>query len=295
MVRLTERPGEHKSLAITLILLATLVFAISDAMAKLMTAGLPPAEILWIRGVVVAIITLPIAFARIGRRAFVTDHPKTQIFRGVCVFTSSLCFVTGLSSLPLADAAAINFIWPILITLLAIPILGEKVGVRRWAAMIFGFMGMLLIIRPGSGAFQTSAIFPLGAAVLWALGSVVTRRMSATEPPETTLVWSALVALVGSSLLLPFIWVTPSWYEIGLGVLVGLGSAVGHAMIVFAYERANATMLAPFAYLQLVWSMLLGLFLFQTVPDRWILIGAGMIVLSGLYTAHRERVRGAVR
>lgn len=295
MARLTERPAENKPLAIALVLITTMIFALSDAVAKLMVAQLPPIEVSWIRSVVVIIITLPVVYWRVGAQVFRPQNPVRQILRGTSVLISSLMFLTGLSYLPLADTSAINFIWPILITVLSVIFLGEKVGIRRVGATLLGFAGMLLIIRPGSSAFQMAAIWPIGAAILWASASVMTRGMTSTDPPETTIFWSALVMLVGTSILLPFYWVTPGWYVLGLGLLVGIGSAVAHALIVFAFERTSASTLAPFAYLQLVWATLLGYFIFNTVPDRWIFAGASLIVISGIYTRSPRAGPGQAR
>lgn len=286
-----ESAAETRGLGIALILGSTLVFALSDTAAKLLVATMSPLEASWIRCVVVVVLTVPAVIWRRGMGVFRTAHPVRQTLRALSVWFSSLLFLTGLSYLPLADASAINFIWPILITVFSVLLLGEKVGIRRVTATLIGFLGMLIIIRPGSSAFHIAALFPLGAAVLWALASVMTRGMMTTEAPETTIVWSALVMLVGTTLVLPFYWVMPSWSEIGLGMLVGTGAAVGHAMVIFAYGRANASTLAPFAYVQLVWATACGYLVFGSVPDRWILIGASIIALSGIYTIHRERVR----
>jgi drug/metabolite transporter (DMT)-like permease len=291
MNQIDASPTENQGLGIALVLGASLIFALSDATAKLMVASVSPVEVSWIRSIVVAILTVPAVIWRRGAGVFRTAHPVRQIARGLSVWFSSLLFLTGLSYLPLADTSAINFIWPILITVFSIFLLGEKVGIRRALATLIGFVGMLIIIRPGSSAFQVAAFFPLGAAVLWALASVMTRSMTSTEAPETTIVWSALVMLAGTSLALPWFWTMPTPREIGLGVLVGIGSAFGHAMIIFAYGQAKASTLAPFAYVQLVWATLCGYFIFGTIPDRWIITGAAIIAASGLYTLHRERVR----
>jgi drug/metabolite transporter (DMT)-like permease len=292
MIRLDMRPAENKPLAIAFVLSAALIFACSDAVSKVMVAQISPIEASWLRSVVVMVLTLPLAYRRAGAVIFRPHHPLRQVLRGAAVLASSLLFLTGLTYLPLADASAINFIWPVLITVFAVIFLGEKVGIRRVGATIVGFLGMLLIVRPGSGAFQTAAIYPLGGAAFWALANVMTRLMSATDPPETTIVWSSAVMLLGTTLALPFVWTTPDAMLLGLGLVVGIGSAVGHALIVFALERSNASTLAPFSYIQLVWATLIGYLAFGTIPDRWIFAGAALIVASGLYTAHRERVRG---
>lgn len=283
--------SENRPLAIVLVLLATMIFAIADSVAKVLVAELPPIQVSWLRSVVVCAVTLPIAWYRVGKRAFVTAHAGGQALRGCAVMASSLLYLVGLSYLPLAEMSAINFIWPILATVLSIPLLGEKVGLRRWLATLVGFGGMLLIIRPGSGTFQLAAIYPLAAALFWALASLMTRGMMTSEPPETTIVWTAIVMLIGTTFMLPFVWIWPSWSALGLGVIIGLGSASGHALVVFAYQRAAVSTVAPFAYVQLVWATILGYVFFSNVPDRWVFAGALLIMLSGLYTAHRERVR----
>lgn len=291
MTRLTGRPAENRTLGIILMLSATVIFTVSDAMAKIMVTRLDPVEVSWIRSVVVIIVSLPIAYARAGRQIFNPQFPLRQIMRGASILGSSLLFLTALSRMPLADASAINFVWPLLITVLSVIFLGERVGIRRWSATLVGFIGMLLIVRPGSSSFDASAIYPLGAALFWALASVMTRSMTSTDPPETTIIWSALVMLFGTSLILPYVWIMPTWGELGLGILIGLGSAVAHAIIVYAFERTSASSLAPFAYAQLVWATLLGYVVFNTIPDHWIFAGSALIVFSGIYTAHRERVR----
>jgi drug/metabolite transporter (DMT)-like permease len=284
-------PAENRRLGIILVLVASLIFAVSDATGKLMVATLPPLEASWIRSVVVALLTLPVVFWRRGFSVLKTAHPFIQIGRAMSVWVSSLVFLTGLSYLPLAETSAINFIWPLLITVLSVVMLKEKVGIRRALATLVGFIGMLIIVRPGSSAFQAAALLPIAAAVLWAFASVLTRFMTSTESAETTIAWSALLMAIASTLTVPFVWVTPTWYEIGLGCIVGLGSATGHAMVIIAFSRTSASALAPYAYLQLVWATICGYVLFGSIPDRWIILGACVIVASGLYTIHRERIR----
>jgi drug/metabolite transporter (DMT)-like permease len=236
---------------------------------------------------------VPIALMRIGRQAFQSDHPFLQVARGLAVTFSSLCFITGLSVLPLADASAINFIWPILITVWGVLFLGEKVGIRRWSATLVGFFGMLLIVRPGTSAFQWAAIFPLTAAVLWSIAAVITRAVSDRDRAETTLVWSSLVMLAGGAVIAPFYWISPTPRDWMLMLAIGLLSVLGHSMLAYAYERASASALAPYSYLQLVWATSLGYLIFGSVPDLWIAGGAALIVASGIYTVHRERIRAA--
>jgi drug/metabolite transporter (DMT)-like permease len=286
-----ERPAENKPAALLLLLLVTVLFATGDTVAKLAVGTIHPVQMLFVRCVIVVAFTVPYALWKIGPAVFHTDHPKTQVFRGLAVLGSSYLFVSGLSFLPLADASAINFVWPLLITVMSVFILKEKVGIRRWGATAVGFCGMLLIIRPGTSAFQIAAMFPLGAAILWSFAAVVTRSVSAHDRAATTLVWTSLVMLAGSALLIPFFWRPMTGQEWLLMSVIGLISIFGHSMLVFAYERANASFLAPFSYVQLVWATILGYLVFGSLPDRWIAAGSVLIVASGVYTAHRERVR----
>jgi drug/metabolite transporter (DMT)-like permease len=286
-----ERPADNKPVALLLLLLTTVMFATGDSIAKLAVGTLHPVQMLFVRCAIVVAFTVPYALWKIGPAVFHTDHPKTQIFRGFAILGSSFLFVSGLSHLPLADASAINFVWPLLITVLSVLMLKEKVGVRRWAATLLGFAGMLLIIRPGTSAFQMAALYPLGAALLWSFAAVVTRSVSAHDRAATTLVWTSLVMLAGATVLIPFFWRPMTGQEWLLMGLIGGISIVGHSMLVFAYERASASFLAPFSYAQLVWATILGYLVFGSLPDRWIAAGAILIVASGIYTAHREHVR----
>jgi drug/metabolite transporter (DMT)-like permease len=214
-----------------------------------------------------------------------------QTVRGLSVMGASLLFLTGLIHLPVADASAINFVWPILVTVFSVILLKEQVGVRRALATLAGFIGMLVIMRPGSGAFHWAAVFPLGAAVVWAFGSVLTRMMSADDEAETTIIWSAVISFAAGALAMPFVYIQPTIQELGMCVLIGIGSAVGHAMVIFAFSNAPASSLAPYSYTQLVWAAAAGLLFFGTLPDGWTVAGAAIIAASGIYTAHREHVR----
>jgi drug/metabolite transporter (DMT)-like permease len=287
--------NDSVSTAIALIMMASVLFAFSDAIAKLVVGTLPPIELAWLRGIVVMAITLPAVVWRQGPSALRTVHPGRQCLRGVLVTCSSLSFIAGLSYLPLADVTAINFIWPVLITVFSAIFLREKIGIRRVAATLAGFAGMLIIIRPGSSAFQLAAMFPVCAALLWAAASVMTRAMTVDEPPETTIIWSAAMTVLITTLALPFFWITPTPLEVAYCVIIGLMSATGHALVIFAFGQAKASTLAPFSYVQLVWAALFGYLIFGSLPDRWIALGTVIIVASGLYTIHRERVRSLPR
>lgn len=283
----TDRPFR----GIALVIASTVFLACSDALAKYLARGLPPVEIAWIRFVVFALIMSPAIVMARGGNVLRSTRPVIQVLRGIGLLSSSLFFIWGLRFLPIAEASATAFISPIFVTGLSIVVLAEKVGVRRWAATFVGLLGVLIVVRPGTAAFDPAAVFPIVSAFGWACTLVLTRQISGADRPVTTMAWSALVGFVVLSVLVPFAWVTPSWFEICLGVCVGLSSTTGHWIVVLAYRHADASVLAPFSYSQLLWVSILGFFMFGEIPDVWTILGAGVIISSGLYTAHRERVR----
>jgi drug/metabolite transporter (DMT)-like permease len=289
---LSERgSADRAGFAIALVLVAAFVFALSDSVAKLAVATLDPLQAFWIRSMVVAALTLPVVLWRGGPEILRSSAPLTQLARGLLTFAASVAFLMGLRRLALADATAINFIWPVLVTVFSIVFLGERVGFRRTAATLAGFVGMLIIMRPGSAAFQSAAVFPLLTALFWAAASVLARVLSSADRSETTIAWSAMTTLAASTIAMPFVWRTPTTVEIAFAVTVGVGSAISHAMIVVAYGKAQASMLAPYSYAQLVFAAVCGYAFFGTLPDRWVVLGSVIIAASGLYTIHRERVR----
>jgi drug/metabolite transporter (DMT)-like permease len=211
--------------------------------------------------------------------------------RGVALLGSSLFFITGLKFLPIAEASATGFVAPLFVTALSIFFLGEIVGRRRWLATAVGLLGVLIILRPGSNAFHPAALFSIVSAFAWACTLVMTRMMSGSERAMTTMTYSSISGVLILSALVPLVWVAPSWHGILFGILIGVASTAGQCIVVLAFRYADASVLAPFSYTQLVWVSFLGFLVFGEVPDGWTLTGAAFIVASGLYTAHRERVR----
>ena len=211
--------------------------------------------------------------------------------RGVTVLASSLFFISGLRFLPIAEASATGFVAPLLVTALSIIFLGEKVGLRRWIATGVGLIGVIIILRPGTGAFHPAAFFPLVSALAWACTLIITRMMSGTERAITVMAYSSIVGVCILSALVPFVWVTPTWHDIAFGIFIGVASTAGQWIVVLAFRYADASVLAPFSYTQLLWVSILGFLIFGEVPDVYTVTGAAFIVASGLYTAHRERVR----
>ncbi len=229
-----------------------------------------------------------------GGEALRTRWPGLQVLRGLGMVGSALLFTAGLRFLGVADATAIYFVSPLLITALSIPLLGEVVDWRRWTAALIGLAGVLIVIRPGTGAFDATALFPLLGAMCWAGAVIVTRKMSGADHPVTTMAYSALVGALVLTAFLPFNWDTPSWSEVGLGICIGLLSTAGHWLVVLAYRQAHASLIAPYGYVQLSWARLFGFAVFGSLPDALTLTGAGVIAASGLYTTYHERARNSI-
>jgi drug/metabolite transporter (DMT)-like permease len=276
---------------IALILASTVFLGASDVTAKYLSATLPSIEIAWIRFLVFALIMCPAMLPGSPLYALRTGRPGLQMMRGVALLSSSLFFISGLRFLPIAEASATGFVAPLFVTALSIVFLGESVGVRRWLATAVGLIGVLIILRPGTGAFHPAAFFPIVSALAWACTLIMTRMMSGREHALTTMTYSAIAGICIVSVLVPFVWVAPSWHDILFGILIGVASTAGQWIVVLAFRYADASVLAPFSYTQLLWVSILGFAIFGEVPDIQTVIGAVFIVASGLYTAHRERVR----
>lgn len=291
----TDAAPERVLRGVLLIIASVILFSVSDAMSKLLRLhGLPAVEIAWIRYVVFVLFAL--GLARHGRalRLWPKRLPL-QLLRGLTLVGSAVLFVAGLGQLQIAEATAITYVSPGFVTALSILFLGEKVGIRRWAAVLVGFIGVMIVIRPGSGAIQMAAIFPLASALCWAATIVITRRMGAGDLTETTVLWSACTGFAVLSLLVPFVYMPLGLAELGIGLLHGACASVGQYLVIIAYRQAAASVLAPFSYVQLLFSTTLGWLIFAAVPDGGTLLGAAVIIASGLYTVHRERVRARER
>jgi drug/metabolite transporter (DMT)-like permease len=276
---------------IALILSSTMFLGISDVTAKYLSASLPSIEIAWLRFLVFAMIMVPAMVPGSPLFALKTGSLPLQLMRGAALLGSSLFFISGLRYLPIAEASATGFVAPLFVTALSIIFLSENVGVRRWLATAVGLIGVLIILRPGSSAFHPAAFFPLVSALAWACTLIMTRMMSGKEHAITIMTYSSIAGVAILSALVPFVWVAPSWQAIAFGVLIGVFSTAGQWIVVLAFRYADASVLAPFSYTQLLWVSILGFLVFGELPDVWTIIGAAFIVGSGLYTAHRERVR----
>jgi drug/metabolite transporter (DMT)-like permease len=276
---------------ITLLLVSSIFLGTSDATSKYLSTTLPSIEIAWIRFLVFALIMIPAMVPGSPFFALRTQRPMLQVTRGMALLGSSLLFISGLRFLPIAEASATSFVSPLFVTALSIFFLSEKVGLRRWLATAVGLLGVLIVLRPGTSAFHPAAFFPVVSAFAWACTLILTRKMSGQERTVVTMTYSSIVGFAVLCALVPVVWVTPTWHDILLGLIIGVASTAGQWIVVLAFRYADASVLAPFSYIQLLWVTLLGFVIFGEVPDVWTVVGAAFIVASGLYTAHRERVR----
>jgi drug/metabolite transporter (DMT)-like permease len=292
---MTPRPLSSAGLPVAGILLllgALTLLPIMDGCAKLLSQSLPVYEITWARYFFHLAFLLPLLLARHSWRAFRPAKLPLQIARSATLLVGTTLFFFGLAYMPVADTLAIFFISPLVATLLSAVILHEKVGPRRLGAVVVGFIGALIIIRPGLGVFSWPALFPLGSGICYAFYAVATRRLAGTAPPLVTAGFTALVGAVVSSAAAPFYWVPPNLSQFGIMLFIGLIAASGHYLLIRAYERAPASLLAPFAYYEIVMAVVVGYVMFGDLPDRWSWLGIAVLAASGIYISLRERKLG---
>jgi drug/metabolite transporter (DMT)-like permease len=274
-----------------LVVVAVGIFAVMDTIAKYLTRSYPVSGVVWVRYAASLVILFGFLAARGELGRVRTARPGLQITRGLLLALSSLLYFTSLTVLPLAEAAAIGFVMPLFLAVLAVPMLGERMDGARLAAVLLGLAGALVIVRPGATVFTFYALLPVGMALCNALYQILTRKVAGVEHPLTSLAWGSIVGAVLLAFTLPFAWVTPTnpWHWFLLAV-IGVLASVGHFILIRAYDYANATGLAPFFYTQLVWVMLMGWLVFGDFPDGWSLLGMGIIVVSGLSLVGRQRL-----
>lgn len=282
--------ARNRLTGIGLVSLTYLCFALLDGSAKWLVQSVPVLVVVWLRfvshSVLAAALLLPIRGAALVR----TRHLRWHLLRGLM-----FCAMTGinfwaLQYLLLTVTASIAFLVPILIALMSAPLLGERIDARRWAAILAGFAGVLVIVRPGSDAFHPAMLLSLGNAVIYAAFNLMTRKLAAYDPPETI---QFLPAVVASVILAPFAlaaWEWPQgWGEWTVLFLTGVFGGVGHHLLAIAHRYAPASTLAPFMYQQILYMALFGFLVFGSVPDAAVWIGAAIVILSGLYLFGRER------
>lgn len=273
---------------IMLTLAAGIIFCVADTIAKKLAGEVAIVQITWTRYIVFMTMSLLIT-TRVGGHSFRVRMPLSQIARGMCLVGSSLLFVLGIRDVSLAEAAAIGFIGPIMVTLLSIPLLGERVDGGKWFALAAGMLGVLVVLRPGTGMFKPEGLYRVASALFWSLGVILTRRMTAIERAETTMFWSAVSGFIALSVIIPFHYVTPTRLQMMLSLGQGILSSLGQWMVILSLRFTPVSTLAPYSYMQLLWTTIAGVITFSVWPDVWTLTGASIIAGSGLYTARRQK------
>ncbi|TVQ56493.1 MAG: DMT family transporter [Rhodobacteraceae bacterium] len=274
------------------VLIADLAFASMDALAKGLMTRHDPLQVVWARYAMQALL-VTLLFAPRLRTVLRTQKLGMQVLRSAFMFGATVSGFFAFSLLPLAEATAIFQVAPLMITALAALLLAEPVGPRRWAGVAAGFVGAMIIVRPGAAAFQPAALLPLLCALCFAGYSVSTRFLGRTEDWRTTFLYTAGLGAVLATLWLPLVWTTPTPSDAALMVLLGLLGAAGQLMFIFAYTLAPASAVAPLTYVGLVFAGLFGWTFFDDIPDGFTLAGAAVIVGSGLYVWRRERLGSA--
>ncbi len=266
-------------------------YTINDVLVKEILRHYPAGEVIFVRGIMTSVLIggIALAFGHGPQLRMITS--KRLAARSVFDGLSTAGFIAALAHMQLANLSAVLQVAPLIITALSVPMLGEKVGIRRWIAVIVGFLGVLVIIRPGMGNMEWAMLLPLGMACTSALYQINTRSLAQTDNPVTTLWYTALTGSVIASAVMPFVWQTPSAKDWALMVLLGALGTIGHFVLINAYARASASVLAPFVYTQFIWSIIVGYILFANLPDGFTWLGAAIVAASGIYTAYRERVR----
>ncbi|MGI9477500.1 MAG: DMT family transporter [Hyphomicrobiaceae bacterium] len=283
-------PARHGSPAagMALMVLAMTLIPVMDGIAKLLSARYPTFEIVWARYFFHFVLLLPLVLHRYGAGAFKLQRPGLQLFRGSLLMVSTACFFGAIATIPLADTLAIVFVYPFIVTALAPWFLGERVGVWRWGAVAVGFIGALIVIRPGFQVLSPAMLMALAAGSIYAVYVLVTRKMAGSDPPLKTLLMTGVVGTVVMTLLLPFVWITPTMPDLMMMVSLGILAAAGHYMIIVAHEWASAPQLAPFGYVEMVSATIVGYLLFGDLPAAITWLGIIIIVLSGIVIAWRE-------
>ncbi len=267
---------------IGLALLAMACFATLDTLTKYVSASVPVFMAIWFRYTVQAVLTTAVVLPMRGKRIFYTAHPKFQILRGVLLVSTSMLAFLSLKFMPVGEFTAVVMIAPLIITLLACTLLGEKVSPLRWALVAGGFAGTLMIIRPGQEVFQWHTLLPVALAFLMAWFQTLTSQLAKTEDPATMHLYTGWVGALVAALGLPFVWQSlPSFDLWGLMALVGVLGAVGHFLLILAYQRAPAATVTPYLYTQIGFAMLGGWVVFAHVPDRFSILGMGLIAVCG--------------
>ncbi len=276
--------------AIILNLSAWIFLPFMDGLAKYLSTDMPILQITWARYFFTVILTLPIMFLFFNKQLTWSEKPKLQILRGLVLLIANICFFYAISIISLAKALTLAFIAPLIVTALSPFFLGERVGVRRWIAVIIGFIGSLVVIRPGFVELNLASFAALGTGIMYGFYLIITRKLSTSDNPLLTLLLTGVVGAIIISCVMPFVWVKPSLNQWFMMAAIGIFACVGHLFIILSLKFADASKLAPFGYFEIVTNIVIGYYFFSDFPDNWTFLGLFIIVLSGIYISRRENL-----
>ena len=275
--------------AIILNLSAWVMLPIMDGFAKHLSFTLPILQITWARYFFTVVFTLPIMFFFFNKYLVWTEKPKLQLVRGFILLCANICFFYAISVISLAKALTLAFIAPLIVTALSPVLLGEKVGFRRWTAVIVGFIGTLVVIRPGLVELNLASFAALGTGVMYGLYLIITRKLSTSDNPLLTLLLTGIVGVIIISCAMPFVWIKPSMEEWSMMAAIGIFACIGHLFLILSLKYADASKLAPFSYFEIITNIIIGYYFFSDFPDEWTFIGLIIIVSSGIYIYQRKK------
>ncbi len=295
--------GVHRTApfrGIGLMVVSVFFMNLNNALLKWLSGMYPASQIIFMRSIVMVLIVLLLVPLFSSFSILKPSNNSGHWYRGVLNLLNGIFFVLAVTYLPLAETVALTFAAPLFLTALAIPFLGERVGWRRWMAVSFGFLGILIVARPIGGTLQLAILFPLIAALTGAMRDIVTRKLTAEESSLSIFFTSSLISIGGSfpaSLLdgEPFNWVMPGFHDTVLVVLTGLCVAAGHYLMIETFRFAEAKIVAPFRYTGIVWATILGFIIWGQLPDKFGVLGVFIIIASGLYILHRQRLLSDIK
>ena len=274
--------------AITFNLLAWVMLPIMDGFAKYLSADLPVLQITWARYFFTVTFTFPVMFFFYRNQLRWSDKPKLQIIRGLILLIANICFFYSISVISLAKALTLAFVAPLIVTAFSPMFLGEKVGLRRWSAVVIGFIGSLVVIRPGFVEINLASFAALGTGVMYGFYLIITRKLSTSDNPLLTLLLTGLVGAVIITFMMPFVWVPPTLNQWSMMATIGIFACIGHLFLILSLKYADASKLAPFSYFEIITNIIIGYYFFSDFPDNWTFLGLFIIVLSGIYISRRE-------
>ena len=270
-------------------LLAWAILPFMDTIAKYLSSDISFFQITWARYFFTVFFTLPFMFFFFRKNLTWSTQPKLQIFRGLTLFFANVLFFYSISVISMAKALTLAFVAPLITTALSPIFLGEKVGIRRWSAVIIGFVGSLIVIRPGFIEFNLASVAALGTGFFYGIYLVITRKLHTSDNPLLTLLLTGVVGAAIGSFLVPVVWINPTFNQWSLLALMGIFACLGHLFLILSLKYADASKLAPFGYFEIVTNVMLGYYFFGDFPHYWTWVGLSIIVCSGIYISLREK------